>query len=386
MATKNPTTNADLGKFDSLSGSFGYKEVKPVSQEVGRISNALSTNIATRKQANLFDCLEEEEQGKLTLSDKSHYVDRRGKPISLGVEEIQVVKALSSYLPFNNPEIKAYINTINTMDAQGMVKDTPKAPVQIPISIIQLAKDIKGDTKEASIRRVAKLVQRVEEIEQVQTYNIGTEKYTVVRPLIRFNEKVYKHYAEVRSTKGRKKTSDTESKDEMILVGVNVIYSSLFLYEAANKYCPLYTQKLFEVWRHNKTEMFAILLSDLESKWRQYYLNSIKAEQTAKKANQELKATDKEEYNKLVKEAKTKALIYKSSTFTIRDRVTTDYETDRRQRSRFIPDLQRAINSLVEYGIITDKSYIASDNMTVYFFFDSNFVRKEDVHLLPLEY
>ena len=171
-------------------------------------------------------------------------------------------------------------------------------------------------------------------------------------------------------------------KEKKILVGANIIYSSLFLYEAANKYCPLYTQKLFEVWRRNKTELFAILLSDLESKWRQYYLNSIKAETAAKQEHKELKATDKDEYYRLVAEAKRKALIYKSNTLTIRDRVTTDYETDRKQRSRFLPDLQRAIDSLVEYGIITDKSHITQDRESVIFVYNAKFVPKDTENLL----
>lgn len=387
MATKKRTSNEAFGGNKDLSSSFGYNEVtSPNSHEVGRISNALNTNIAIRKQLNLFDYLDNDEQReKLSLSDEAHYIDRRGKTISLSVEEIQIVKALSSYLPFNDPELRAYITAINTMDAKGVLKETPKAPIQLPVSLLQLCKDIKGDTKEASLKRIAQLLTRLEEVEQVQYFNVNGERYSVVRPLIRFNEKIYKHYSEIRSSKGRRKAQDPETKEERILVGANIIYSSLFLYEAANKYCPLYTTKLFEVWRGNKTEIFAILLSDLESKWRQYYLNSIKAEKAAKIANKELKATDKDEYKRLVEEAKLKALVYKSSTFTIRDRVTTDYETNRMQRSRFIPDLQRAINSLVEYGIITAHSHIAKDNSNAIFVYNPHFVPKEELHLLPPE-
>lgn len=382
MSTKKFTSRnaASDGAEERLSSTLSFKEVK--GKEVGRISNALNTNIAIRKQLNLFDYLDEEQQGKLTLSDEAHYIDRRGKTISLSVEEIQIVKALSSYLPFNDPEIKAYITAINTMDAKGELKITPKAPVQIPVSVLQLSKDIIGDTKEASLKKIAERLKRLEEIEQVQYFNVNGERYSVVRPLIRFNEKLYKHYSEIRSSKGRKKAQDPDVKEKKILVGANIIYSSLFLYEATNKYCPLYTQKLFEVWRRNKTELFAILLSDLESKWRQYYLNSIKAETAAKQEHKELKATDKDEYYRLVAEAKRKALIYKSNTLTIRDRVTTDYETDRKQRSRFLPDLQRAIDSLVKYGIITDKSHITQDRESVIFVYNAKFVPKDTENLL----
>lgn len=346
-------------------------------KETGRISNALSLNIAKPKQANLFSLLSEENKDAITASDEKHYIDRRGKNIALSVEDIQIIKALSSYLPFNNPETKEYIEALNTPDARG------KTAMQIPVSLLQLSKDIIGDTKETSLKKIAERIERLEAIQQVQEFNVNGDKYSVVRPLILLNEKVYKHYSEIRSTRGRKKSQEPNEKERKILVGANIIYSSLFLYEATNKYCPLYSQRLFEVWRRNKTEIFAILLSDLESKWRQYYINALKEEKKAIEAHKDLLATNKGEYYKLVAEARNKALIYQSSTITIRDRVTTDYETNRMQRSRFIPDLQRAINSLIEYGIITDRSYITTSREKVIFAYNPNFSAKELEGYLP---
>lgn len=383
MITEKRTNRLTEENVGNLSTSTHYGNSSKSEKEVGRVSNALNTNIAIRKQLNLFSQLDEDSQNKLSISDEAHYVDRRGKAVSLSVEEIQLVKALSSYLPFHSPEIQAYIAAINTMDSTGDYKEVPKAPIQIPVSILQLSKDIIGDTKEASLIKIAERLKRLEGIEQVQYFYTQDGKFSVVRPLIKFNEKIYKHYSEVRSTKGRKKAQEPEVKEAKILVGANIIYSSLFLYEATNKFCPVYTQRLFEVWRKNKTEIFAVLLSDLESKFRQYYINSIKAENNAKKENKDLRATNKDEYYRLVASAKKKAFIYKSSTATIRDRVTTDYETNRMQRSRFIPDLQRAIDSLVDYGIITDETKITNDKENVVFFYNPDFVPKDkDLQLL----
>lgn len=369
-------------KVSTLSGKSNNRDF---GRDTGRISNALSSNIAIRKQLNLFDGIGDEDKERLLLSDQTNYVDRKGKTISLSVEDIQLIKALSSYIPFHDPEVQDYIKAVNTMDANGVPKQSPKSPLQIPISILQLSKDIIGDTKETSLKKIGDRLQRLESIEQAQTFLINGEKYMLVRPLIRFQEKIYKCYSEVRSSRGRKKDPTPDGKEKKILVGANVIYSSLFMYEATNKFCPIYSQRLFDVWRGNKTELFAILLSDLESKWRQYYINSIKAEATAREKNKDLLSTNKSEYYRLIAEAKSKALIYKSSTTSVRDRVTTDYETNRTQRSRFIPDLQRAVNSLIEYGIITDKSNISKDSSNVYFCFNPHFAPKEDLPLFPNE-
>lgn len=364
-------------------------ELKPLlklsGDENGRIANALNVNIAARKQLDLFDSLTDEDRESLLIQDRERLIDRKGKPLSLSVEDIQLIKALSSYLPFHSPEIREYISGIDTMDAHGSIGAKQVKPIQIPISIPQLAKDIIGDTKEKSLRRIANGLKRLAEVRQAQTFYVkgkgGAEKYMVARPLIALLDEVYKYYSEIRSTKGRKKTGD--KKEDKVLIGANVIYTSLFLYKATKEYCPLYKQRLFNVWKGNKTEMFAILLSDLESKWRQYYVASIKAETAAKEEYKQLKKENQNEYYSKVRTAKKAARIYAADTITIRNRLTTDYESTRQQRSRFIPDLQKAIASLVEYGIITEESHITRDKGKVLFFYNPDFLADELGRLLP---
>lgn len=349
----------------------------------GRIANALSVNIAARKKSDLFSNYSEEDKEKLTIRDKDgKLVDRKGKPLYLNVEEIQLIKALSSYLPFYSKEVKEAIMTLDTMTADGSIKGEFN-PVQIPISVWQLSKDIIGNTKEASLKKIENLLMRLEQIEQAQIFHINGEKYEAVRPLIRLTDKIYKYYSEIRSTKGRKK-ADPDEGGEKILIAANVIYTSLFLYKATKEYCPLYKERLFgKIWKENKTEMFAIILSDLESKWRQYYIASIKAGKRAEEEYKNLRKEDKSEFYRHVAEEKKKALIYTEYTATIRERLTIDYEKSRAQRSRFIPDLQRAISSLVEYGIITDESRITKDKQKVLFFYNPNFLKDDMRAALP---
>ena len=351
----------------------------------GRISNGLNVNIAARKQLDLFDSLTDEDRNSLLIQDRERLVDRRGKPLSLSVEDIQLIKALSSYLPFHSQEIREYISSIDTLDGSGHTDPSNKIkqPIQMALSTLQISKDIIGDTKEKSLRLIENRLKRLAGIKQVQTFYTKEGKYTAVRPLIALLDEVYKHYSEVRSTRGRKKTEAEAEKEDKILIGANVVYTSLFLYKATKEYCPIYKQRLFDVWRRNKTEIFAILLSDLESKWMQYYVAAIKAGKAAAEEYKQLKKEDKGEYFKKVNTAKKAARIYTANTITIRNRLTTDYEGNRKMVRQFIPDLQRAIASLVEYGIITKESHVTKDKSKVCFFYNPDFIADEIEKLLP---
>lgn len=338
-----------------------------------RISNALSGNIAAVKQPSLFDELEAEQSTALRKSDKKYYVDRKGKSISLNVEQIKLTKYISSCIHFANKKVKESIAIINTMNAKGeMNSDKTLSPVQIPISIVNACKDIIGTAKEKDIKTMGERLIALSQIKQVQTFKVGTEEYKVVRPLILLNEQIYKKYSEVRSKKGRKK-EEASKEEEDILIAANVIVSSLLLYEAQNKYCPFFKEKYFLVSKKNKTELFHILLSDLESKWRQYYINYTRAERQYKKDNKELLSANKEEYYKGLGLAKKNALTYKCSLATLRGRVTTDYESQRVYRAKYLKDIQKALASCIEYGIITDKSHVSTDKQNLILVYNANF-------------
>jgi hypothetical protein len=359
-----PEAVSDVGELLSLEKG---------RNEISRISNTLSMALAARKQPSLFDELEANERIALQSSDKKYYINRKGKAISLSVEQIKLIKYISSCIPFANENVKENIAIINTMNAKGeMNSDKPLSPVQIPISIVNACKDIIGTAKEKDIKTMSKRLIALSQMQQVQPFKVGTKEYKVVRPLILLNEQIYEKYSEIRSTKGRKK-EEAPKEEEDILIAANVIVSSLLLYEAQNKYCPFFKEKYFLVSKKNKTELFHILLSDLESKWRQYYINYTRAESQYKKNNKELLSTNKEEYYKGLGLARKNALTYKCSLVTLRDRVTTDYESQRVYRAKYLKDIQKALASCIEYGIITDKSHVSTDKQNLILVYNQNF-------------
>lgn len=352
---------------------------------IGRIANGLSRGLAARRQLNIFDIMEDKNEiEKLRLSDERLYIDRKGKNIYLTNDEQDLIMALSARIPFGADFVKEGIKELEDLDT-GKSSIKPRN-VTIPFSIVDLAKDIIGDTKEASIKKIGERLIRLSETEQAIPYFVGGKKFLLARPLIKIDEKIYECYSMIRSGKGKRKPTTGTTEEERILIAANVEFPPIFIQEANNKYCPIYTDKYFKVARKNKTEMFRNILSDLQSKWRQYYINSIKEVTQTAKQNKELKATNRAEYDKLIAEVRSEALKYKSSTLTIRDGLKRDYESTPKKRAEFIPDLQRAINSLVEYGIITEQSNISKDKTNVIFYYNPDFANndKENI-LLPNE-
>lgn len=324
---------------------------------VGRIANGLSAGLAGRRQLSLFEELNEDSLASLQRSDEVLYIDRRGKDISLTNDEHLLVKALSARIPFGEENIKNYINELVDTPQDEKGKYITRN-ISLPFSIAELSKTIIGDTKEASIKKIGERLIRLAEVEQAIPYYINGKKLLLSRPLIKLEEKIYDCYSTIRSAKGKRKPTTGTTEEERILLAANVVFTPIFLHEASNKYCPIYEDRYFKIARSNKTEIFLNVLSDLESKWRQYYINYQKSKHKAE------------------------ALVYKNSTATIRDSLKTDYTSSRKRRSDFIPDLQRAINSLIEYGIITDKSHITKDNTNVVFYYNPDFVKNTPEDLL----
>lgn len=368
-------------------------EASGTAKNIGmpRIANTLSVNIAAPKQPSLFKELNAEQSKALIESDEEYKAEiekdkkktdkngkpikiidvRNGKPVNLSVEQIKLIKYISSLIPFLDSDVKESMDIINTMDAQGTLDKTP-SPVQIPISLIDACKEIIGTAKERDIKTMGKRLLTLSKWAHVQTFKIGKEEYKVVRPLIMINEQIYKKYSEVRSTKGRRK-KDSSKEEEEILLAANVVLSSIFLFEAQNKYCPFYKERYFLISKKNKTELFQILLSDLESKFKQYRINHSKAEEEYKKNNKDLLRTNKEEYYKGLGLAKKNALTYKCSLALLRSRVTTDYESQRAYRAKFQKDVQKALASCIEYGIITEKSHVSKDKQNLILVYNPKF-------------
>lgn len=365
-------------------GALPKQEQKQETRGTGRIANGLTTSLAARRQLNIFDVLDEENQISLTQSDERFYIDRRGRSISLTNDEQLLVKALSARIPFGDNEIINYINELQGETPKDESGKYIKRSISVPFSIMELSRTIIGDTKEASIKKIGERLLRLSEARQAVPFFLNGKKYLLARPLIKLDGEVYEYYSNIRSAKGKRKPTTGTTEEEKILIGLNIEFTPIFLHEANNKYCPIYPNKLFEIARKNKTEIFLNILSDLESKWRQYYINSQKKVNEAAKANKELKATNRTEYNKVIEAARIDGLKYTSNTLTIRDGLKTDYESTRKRRADFIPDLERAINSLVEYGIITDKSYITKDKTNVIFYYNPDFANNDNGNILPL--
>lgn len=394
MKMKKPKTNKEEAKLFSLPIFDKSSEVRLDSKDAdlvsgyGRISTTLGKNIAAPRQLSLFDSMPPDERALFVPTDgvikpkDVVYRDRDGKPLSLSNNQTKMVYALSYAATTPNElsreDVQKKIAALKTLRDDGTTKGA-KVVISRAINVKSLAHFIFGRSTAETIEKTGKLLEDLSQIEQSIDFTLSTQTgekghYQLTAPLIHLEKKLYKISSEVTSKKGRKNKT---GEDRRLLVGATIVYGSAFFHQLDKDFAYI-TPKLFKLWgargNGSETELFAILLSDLCSKYRGHYLAARAAESKAKS-----KGLGKTETETAINDA----LCYAELSETIKSRVTTDYSTARVQKARYYSDLSRAINVLKEYGIISgasilNKGVAGKEKVAFYFSLDFQQFAKDD--------
>ena len=322
---------------------FGLSRQKQeeATGETGSISVALVNNIASKKTT--LPCLFKAGSkqalalAEMEVVDKQRLVDRRGKEVYLTFKDMKYIYALSHFLSLirEREDVKSYVSQLS----QGF---TPDFNIILTIDIVALTKFVEIDgnarkrQKEATIRELDRLAN----IKQVIT-------------LGRKGEKELKYVDSLITIPTKLIDSTTDKSLDIDVVRVQLGYS--FFYELYNKYAVI-KPELFKLWGKKgsgtDTELFGVLLSDLLGKFSFHRIAAIQAVEKIKK--KDYKTEDS--FFKARSKAERNALTYSETYDTIKQRVTTDYDSTREQKKRFYVDLARALSTLVELGLITSYS------------------------------
>jgi len=369
-----------------------------------RLSCTLSSQMA--KPRPLKSLVHDNSGTKNTMGSDVSYpqiYDKSGREVTLTPWEIEIAIALSSAIPFADKDVNSMIDLLDTMDDNGEIdtKDAYKR-YSMHIDIIRLSKLILGDARLKSIIKVQNGLISLSEKELRQQLSVtvkGVKKECeLVEPIISLGSRIYVFYDEARDKRGRKTKLDCAQKadDGKILRAVEVILSPLFLHKGATNYIQFDAQKLFEIFRTNHTDLYARLLNDLACKWTQHYRLYLHAEDKAKGTFIEHARNDAEKRYKncadksqrikafikgkekefsankaqLVKDEQNNLRHYREKITTIKERCSTDYDSNRALKKRLIDDLSRAIKDLIDVGIITDESKVSGEYIDVYFNFN----------------
>ena len=323
--------------------SFGLSRQKQeeATGETGSISVALVNNIASKKTTlpSLFKAGSKQALAlaEMEVVDKQRLVDRRGKEVYLTFKDMKYIYALSHFLSLirEREDVKSYVSKLS----QGF---TPDFNIILTIDIVALTKFVEIDgnarkrQKEATIRELDRLAN----IKQVIT-------------LGRKGEKELKYVDSLITIPTKLIDSTTDKSLDIDVVRVQLGYS--FFYELYNKYAVI-KPELFKFWGKKgsgtDTELFGVLLSDLLGKFSFHRIAAIQAVEKIRK--KDYKTEDS--FFKARSKAERNALTYSETYDTIKQRVTTDYDSTREQKKRFYVDLARALSTLVELGLITSYS------------------------------
>ncbi len=339
--------------------------------ETGAISVALAQNIASRKVPSLFLETKDKKLLELKAIDAQRLVNREGKPTFLTRRQNKLIFALAMCLSQrkDEPEIREYVKKIN----EGK---QPNSRITLPISITELTKTITTDGKARARQKedVLEDLKALSEIKQVQTfggYSLEEDKeegkLRFVASLINITEQVED------VTDGRSLDADF----------VFIQFGSIFFYQLYNRYA-IVKPKLFQIWGKagsgTDTELFDILLADLLAKYSGHRIAGIQAEKELKRS----KYKTEESFYKARNKVRYNALTYSEYASTIQERVTTGYGDSREQKRRFYRDLEKAIEALKEYGLITGAKIVKTDKGDrVDFTFNMDYDKQDESILLP---
>lgn len=300
----------------------------------GRISNVLSTNIAYKRTPDLFDTEEIknrdkylEEMEKLRETDAMLCIDRRNKPVVLTSYQDRIVHALS-YAISQEAEV--------SKDVKEKIKDPSRGGNKITrvLNVTHLTSLIFESTRKRYKDIIIKELFNLARIRQVQT--LGNVRITA--PLIMIDRTI----------------EDLSADKQSNLDAIEIVFGSAFFYGLNNRYAVI-TPKLFEVWRKKGrgTELFNVLLSSILAVYWSYKKAANDTEERMKKDKNNKRYT-KKEMEEAVRVARRNAMIYELNVSYIKERVTTDYDSERVYKAKFWKDLTNAIEGFKELGLIED--------------------------------
>ena len=357
-------------KIEQYGYTFLQEKQKHVTGETGTMSVALAQNIASRKDVSFFLNTTDGDVLKLQAIDERRLVNREGKTTFLTKRQQKLTYALSMFLSQarEEEEVKAYVQKL----AQG---ETPNSRITLPINVTILTKLVTTDgcARARQKEEVLSDLQAMADVKQVQTFGeYGTKEGQLrfIAPMIQLSEQM-----------------EDLSKDKRLDADfVSVTYGSIFFYELYSKYA-IVKPKLFQIWGKSgsgtDTELFGVLLSDLLAKYSGHRIACLQALEKLKKERSKYK-TD-ESYFKARAKVQKEALTYSENVSTIQERVTVGYGDSREQKRRFFRDLDKAIQAIQEYGLITDATKIVDTpkGKRVDFVFNLEY-DKQDEAVVPL--
>lgn len=364
---------------NNIGGNFYlYKksESLPPSKEdegKGRIANALSKTIAYERTPSLFDEAEIADRDKelkqlqeLKENDVALCIDRRNKPVVLSSYQSRIVHALSY-------AISQEIDT--SEDVKKKVQNATKSgnTIQRSVNITALSSLIFGSTRKRYKEIVIREIYNLARIRQVQILGSGDDKVKLTAPLIMVGRTM----------------EDLSPEKRNNLDFVEIYFGGAFFYGITNRFAVI-TPKLFEVWGKGGrgTELFSVLLSSIFSVYWHYRQAANKAEERVRndKANKNL---PKEELNDIIADARRNAMTYELNVASIKNRVTTDYDSKRSYKARFWIDLDNAIDGFKELDLISEaivqRGARGQEKVTFILSESYNFAEKQDSTTLLLE-
>ncbi len=315
------------------------KQVSPLGVQLAKV-------LTYKREPDLFDTdlIKERDRliqiEQLKTKDKERKLERKGKPVVTTPLQNRFLYNCQFFLglQLEKEDMQAVIN--NPIGAK---------PVFRWIDLREFSKTMFGRYKNKYVEDLRKLIKDLNEIDQLQIMDITLDgkkkKIEVIEPLL---------------YRGRQVREKSTKEDSLNFIQVG--FGRAFFVEMNEHFGIQGTKTLEQLRKGKKGELFYSLYGSIQAVFWQFYsaMNKTKGElETENSKLPEEERLSPEELEKKVREAMEEVSIYQLSFTSIKEGVTTDYDSTKQNKYRFKADLNKAIKELIETKIITNKSRIA---------------------------
>lgn len=302
---------------------------------------------------NIDNVLTYDSINEILSLDREQGVDRKGKIFYYDNMETKVIYALC-YLMSGELEEKDIKKFLEDKKSPYPEKRDQASPIARTISLTELTKIVYyGSSRDTEKAKVLKCLEKIDRRKQIHRYDIHY-KGDVISVL---------DSGHIITTRIQLVVKENE-KGNPVIIGDKVVltFHSPIFFEGGY-YTPL-TRELFnpKVWK--STELFSTLLNMLTEKYPQY---TNKAEGMIKSIRNQVRRegrVDREKIEEEIKDRVQEQLTYTIPFIKIKNRTPLDY-SKKQYKARFLKDLEKALDSLIKWGIITEDSTINSSKEQV---------------------
>lgn len=356
--------SAEIHAYDEEYKKNLAARLTQTNAAISPISNELCKAIAYKRSPSLFDTDEIRNRDK-ALSEQNRArvsLQRNFKPVVLTHVQHRVVTYLQMQLGFeaykcNGEVVERYRAPKSDVTMKGTANIVKEIPYTMRVHIPTASKYIFGRNKQEQRRQVVDALLQLGATMQCVVREIpcasgGKAVITRWQPLIKIHEGGELH---IFDSEGNRLT------ESYAFSYMDVELSQSFFQDLDKRYC-LITPLLLQVWQTpgHQNELYGVLQAHLLSIFYQFKV-ATKNALTKLEKDETYMASSPEMQQVMRDDTITQHMTFRMSTANLKERLTTQYDSSRAMKAKFLKNLKAALKGYANFGLIKSGSVVRNN-------------------------